>query len=68
MSCDVSCCNRQRNRTCGSKTSFVDANAIDGNIRDEAVKEAIGPRTVGIAVVHFNGAPADLITIRNYVC
>ena len=41
----------------GLKPVFVDANAIDGNICVEAVKEAIGPRTVGIAVVHFNGAP-----------
>ena len=48
----------------GLKPVFVDANAIDGNICVEAVKEAIGPRTVGIAVVHFNGAPADLITIQ----
>ena len=43
---------------------FVDANSTDGNICVESIKEAIGPRTVGVAVVHFNGVPADMLEIQ----
>lgn len=44
----------------GATPVFVDAEPVTGNVDVAAVEAAITPRTVGIAIVHFLGEPADM--------
>jgi len=47
----------------GLKPIFVDCNAEDGNIDVGLIEEKISGLTVGIAPMHFNGLPCDMVEI-----
>ena len=44
----------------GLKPVFIDATLEDGNLDVTSLEEKISENTVGIALVHFNGVPANM--------
>jgi perosamine synthetase len=52
---------------CGATPVLVDAEGDTGNIDPELVEMAITDRTVGVAVTHLWGHPADMIAL-NRIC
>ena len=44
----------------GLKPVFVDVDEDNGNIAIEKIQEVINERTIGIALVHFNGVPCEM--------
>ncbi len=47
----------------GAKPVFVDCDPATGNIRAEAIRELVTPRTRAIGLVHYNGIPCDMAPI-----
>jgi len=47
----------------GATPVFVDAERNTGNIDIDAIAAAIGPNTMGIAVVHYLGMPVDMFRV-----
>lgn len=45
---------------CGARPVFVDVDERTLNIDSEKVKEAVGPRTKAILVMHYGGQPCDM--------
>ena len=50
---------------CGVTPVFVDVSPRDGNIDPDAIEQAVSERTKAIMPVHYCGALADVIRIRN---
>lgn len=47
----------------GATSVFVDCDARSGNVKSDAVRAAITPRTKAITIVHFVGIPCDVEAI-----
>ena len=47
----------------GLKPIFIDCNSEDGNIDVDLVEAAVTENTAGIAAMHFNGIPCDILRL-----